>query len=396
MKKKTLLFFSHFFSSLYFNNNIMYNYYRAQRLISATSRNVHHYSSSKTQIYSIPTFDAAFKWILSDKNIRLSFLNAFIPNAKIEDSKQLDNHMNPLIKLQNIRDFVNDKENAKVIKDLINSGAIVMKPPAAKIVGENKEFKIDDKATAFLTKILINFDEIKASFPKQRYNGTMDLVCELDSGDYALVEMQVIQENCWDTRALAYVAAFFGNQLSRGEGRTDIKKVIGLNILGGGIDDIAPWKNEKTPEQFIRHYKFEDQLNGKNRFIEGMELIQYSILDAHSETDQVKQDWYTFFKEARYMSEEEVKTRIKTPAVLQAFERAKISKLPEEVQNAYKAQDQILVKYSDRIAEARAEAGAEAIKKIALNCLNIGLSVEEVAKLAGLSDVEVIRLKNGN
>jgi predicted transposase/invertase (TIGR01784 family) len=130
-----------------------------------------------------------------------------------------------------------------------------------------------------------------------------------------------------------------------------------------------------------------------------MELIQYSILDAHSETDQVKQDWYTFFKEARYMSEEEVKTRIKTPAVLQAFERAKISKLPEEVQNAYKAQDQILVKYSDRIAEARAEAraeGAEAIKKIALNCLNTGLSVEEVAKLAGLSDVEVIRLKNGN
>ena len=59
----------------------------------------------------------------------------------------------------------------------------------------------------------------------------MDFVCLLDTGDYAMVEMQVIPQNYWDRRALAYVAAFYGNQLRKGgKWEHHIKKVIGVNI----------------------------------------------------------------------------------------------------------------------------------------------------------------------
>jgi hypothetical protein len=50
------------------------------------------------QVYTIPTYDAAFKWILSDDLIRPSFFNAFVPELEIESSERLDEHMNPVEK----------------------------------------------------------------------------------------------------------------------------------------------------------------------------------------------------------------------------------------------------------------------------------------------------------
>jgi hypothetical protein len=56
-----------------------------------------------------------------------------------------------------------------------------------------------------------------------------------------------------------------------------------------------------------------------------------------SESDREKErlDWLIFFSEASQMTEEEVKSRITTPAVLNAFERIKLSNLPPDVREAY-------------------------------------------------------------
>ena len=70
--------------------------------------------------------------------------------------------------------------------------------------------------------------------------------------------MQVLPQNCWDKRALAYVAAFYGNQLRKCEAWKDIRKVIGINILGGGKSDEVHWKGTG---QYERCYKFQDQLH---------------------------------------------------------------------------------------------------------------------------------------
>ena len=56
----------------------------------------------------------------------------------------------------------------------------------------------------------------------------MDFVCELSTGEYTMVEMQVIPEDHWDRRALAYVGAFYDNQLMRDEHFKHIRKVIGI------------------------------------------------------------------------------------------------------------------------------------------------------------------------
>lgn len=67
----------------------------------------------------------------------------------------------------------------------------------------------------------------------------------------------------------------------------------------------------------MRHYKFEDQLCANKRFIDGIELIQYSIMnDSTIPLDsQEKKDWVTFFKDAQMMTEREVQSCITTESV---------------------------------------------------------------------------------
>jgi hypothetical protein len=56
---------------------------------------------------------------------------------------------------------------------------------------------------------------------------------------------------------------------------------------------------------------------------------------SESDAEKERRDWMTFLFEAAQMTEEDVKSRITTPAVLKAFERAKLSNLPPDVRKEY-------------------------------------------------------------
>jgi predicted transposase/invertase (TIGR01784 family) len=346
------------------------------------------------QIYTIPTYDAAFKWVLSSDEVRDSFFHAFLPDLAIETSERIDEHMHPVQGLQLLRNFLQSPVTCATVKRLssLDARVLVVRHPSD---GNGSPVE-DENGTAFLRQIVQRFQDIKASFPEPRYEGKMDFACKLSSGGYALVEMQVITEDHWDRRALAYVAAFYGNQLSKGADWKKIRKVVGVNILGGGKQNKVAWPD--CPAQFMRHYKLEDQLNGKGRFIDGIELIQYSIMHASTNGNQEMDDWIMFLKRAHHMTEEEVATRIKTPAVLQAFERAKISGLPVTVRSNYEAEDIAYDRFSEYTAgermaaklEGKHEGKHEGKLEVAKNLVRSGLSLQQIQDFTGLSS-EVIK-----
>jgi len=299
--------------------------------------------------------------------------------------------MNPTEKLQLLRTFLHDKKTLDIAAKLSSLGSFVVaqKDHQGALVP-------DDQSTSFLEALMGRFEEICYAFPKQKFDGVMDFACRLDNGEYALIEMQVIPQNYWDRRALAYLAAFYGNQLSRGEQWKHIRKVIGINILGGGKDEKVHWI-DALPEEYMRHYKFEDQLNGKKgRFIDGIELIQYSVMKAPTVDDQEKQDWLTFFKKAAYMTEEEVQATIKTEAVKQAFERAKIDRLPTDVLNAYEAEDKEYDQYSqhtaDLVSKGKTEGKTEEKRQIARAMKAGGMPIGDIVKYTGLNPTEIEKL----
>ena len=340
------------------------------------------------QIYGITTHDALFKYVLSDDNIRPSFFHAFIPGLTITSSKRLDEHMNPIQDLQLLREFIHRKDTTKTVKKISSTSDVCL----GSVHPNTSRFSKDDKATIFLHEMVGHFDDIKKAFPRAKYDGTMDFVCRLENGEYALVEMQVFPKDYWDKRALAYVAAFYGNQLRKGADWPDIRKVIGINILGGGTQEEVHWSD--TPDQYIRHYKFQEQLHKgtPKRYIDGIELIQYSVMNAPDTpplSDQEKQDWIAFFKRGARMNEAQVKAQIQTPAVLEAFDRATLSKLPSYVREAYDAENIQYARVSQYTAAEVAKGEKKAILKVALGMKKLQIPNDKIVIATGLSPAEV-------
>jgi predicted transposase/invertase (TIGR01784 family) len=340
-------------------------------------------SKHHTQIYGIATYDALFKYVLSQKTVQASFFRTFLPGIPIKSIERLDDHMNPLQSLQHLRSLFAGKDVAAKVSKLRKAE-------------EKSKLTANPDATKFLSDLIGHFDDFQNLIPKQEHNDTMDFVCELDNGDYALVEMQVLPEKHWYARSLAYVAAFYGNQLRKGDNEwKNIKKVIGVNILGGGKEARQYWGN--TPEQFIRHYKITEQKDTVSGFINDIELMQYHFMNPPKPFDvdvHELKDWITFFRDGSTMSEDDVRRTIKTEAVLKAFAYAKISKLPAEVQQGYHAQDKEFDQYSNHTAkeiekgrqEGELNAKMSAARKMILN----GTPNEDILDLIEGIEVEQI------
>ena len=349
-----------------------------------------------TQVYGVATYDGLFKFILDDPDIRPSFFHALV-GINVTSSERLDENMNPLQEFQILRKFVHSSKTLKTVADLKSSSGFEVR------IKRNNQtstrYTPFKEGTQLLADFLEYFGDIVKAFPTESYQGKMDFVCRLDTGEYALVETQLIKQDFWDMRALAYIAAFYGNQIRKGGEWKDIKKVIGINILGGGVDVKNPWKD--APDEYLRHYRFQEQLNKGRRFIEGLELYQYSLANLQQSTlTDEQRDWLTFFRDSYKQTEADVE-KIKTPSVRRAFERAKLSRLTQAQLDVYEIEDIQFRRIAGLINEERAEGKAEGIAEgiarekaeTAVKLLKENFSFDWIALLTGLSTAEIQSLK---
>ena len=102
-----------------------------------------------------------------------------------------------------------------------------------------------------------------------------------------------------------------------------------------------------------------------------------------------KKDWITFLTRAHEMTEEDVVAQIKTPAVLRAFELAKLSTLPDDVRAAYEAE----VREHDRYAQHTAELMRMTKIEVARKLLAMNLTVDQIEKATGLSSEDIKGIK---
>jgi hypothetical protein len=102
-----------------------------------------------------------------------------------------------------------------------------------------------------------------------------------------------------------------------------------------------------------------------------------------------KKDWITFLTRAHEMTEEDVAAQIKTPAVLRAFELAKLSTLPDDVRAAYEAE----VREHDRYALHTAELIRMSKIEVARKLLAMNLTVDQIEKATGLSSEDIKSIK---
>lgn len=299
--------------------------------------------------------------------------------------------MNALQEYQRLRAMLNRKETHELVKRLSDAHAFEVMVSA--IVGT--PFACDPAATGYLHDMLTYHEEMKHGLPDERFDGSMDFVCEINDNEYVLIEMQVSPHDKWDHRALGYTAWYYGNQMKRGNEWGKIRKVIAINILGGGVHDKGHWKDR--PHEFMRHYKLQEQLHSEKRFIDGIEIFQYSLMNAPARLDELgdreRQDWVTFFAKAALMSPEQVLQQIKTPEVLAAFERASYNKMPKEIQSIYNEEDAKYMGILELTQAEREEGRTEERRNVALKMLAKNKNDVEIMEFTELTSQELNTLK---
>jgi predicted transposase/invertase (TIGR01784 family) len=201
---------------------------------------------------------------------------------------------------------------------------------------------LQDRCLKLLKDVCEVFDVLAKAVPQEKREGKMDFACRLSGGEYALIEMQLARYTDFDMRALAYAGYTFGNQLHQGEDWPKLKKVIGISILGGGLrPDKAHWNWANTPEQCVQHYCFQEQLHQPSQYLDGIELIQYCLInnpENHNYT-QLQKDRVTLLTGAHNMQEHTIKEIIQTEKVRDLFEIVKINQMDKESRDMYRTED---------------------------------------------------------
>jgi predicted transposase/invertase (TIGR01784 family) len=221
-------------------------------------------------------------------------------------------------------------------------------------------------------------------------------LCQLDTGDLVLVEMQVMPENQGDLRFLSYAAGVYSNQLKRGGKTKDIKKVIAINLLGCGLQGTPHWKD--APDEFIRHYKFQEQLGPKKRLIEGIELIQWDLVNTPEDLERYIKDpnlreWILFFKRGHAMTRQQVKENFKNPNVQRAFTLIDYDTLSPELRAGCESLDEFFGKYSDYTESVMREGIEKGIEKGIAERLEIKVAEQVKIKLAEQVEIKVAQEK---
>ena len=265
--------------------------------------------------------------MLHDPEVCLDFVKVFANLSNIKSLELPDDSLNQIQELTAAFPL-NSKTNAAFLNKIqtnqykdIKIQCISSKKRTA--CGDLIPETVDSEILKEMSKVL---SDIKNAFPPLERDSKLDLVCKLDDGEFVLLEVQVITQDFWDSRALAYASAFYGNQLKQGHKWSDLKRVIAINFLGkGGTKDIIdPW--QEFPDEVERHYVFKDIKNAVNEHtLTGLQLIQYCVPHLHKagRLDDTYREWADFFQNANERTELAAE-QVKSAAVKRAYERARV------------------------------------------------------------------------
>ena len=363
---------------------------------------------AKRQVFARATYDSVAKHFLNDPEILKDFVRVVAEIHDVVEVKPLDVALNPLHEHAQLRKIIAD--NTQLMNE------IGYYPHKFKVNEEGAGER--QVATKFLRDLAQHYGELKKYFPESAKEAQVDAICRLQNGDMVMVEIQVVKQDYWDKRALAYAAQVYGNQLTKGRDWKDLKKVLAINILGGGDRiKVSPWG---AKAHWVRHYHVVDKLD-TTHVIPELQLVQYSLVDIPWDKlgdTKEKKDWFEFFAKAH--EKQEVPEAI-TPSLKKAYEMIRFDKMSPEMLERYELEQKLnwenFTEYAEKVKELGLKEGlergleegkelgreeglkegmeklAQAKTEIAKNLLKSAIDIEIIIKTTGLSKEQIEGLK---
>jgi predicted transposase/invertase (TIGR01784 family) len=245
--------------------------------------------------------------------------------------------------------------------------------------------------------------ELNKEFVEDK-EGRLDIRCETVDRIQINVEMQIERFLHMDKRSLFYVGRMFVGSIGAGGMYADLKKTIGINILD---HDYLPLESYHSTFHFYeddnKTFMLTDML--ELHFIE-CRKFKKQMFDIHNALHR----WLRFIDE--YATTEQLEELMNMdPLIRKAEERLAHLSADYETRRLYEAREEALLDRNSLIddarregearGEARGEASGEArgAKRtshgIALKLLSKGImSVQEIAELTGLTEAEVLEIRD--
>jgi predicted transposase/invertase (TIGR01784 family) len=213
--------------------------------------------------------------------------------------------------------------------------------------------------------------------------GIVDVKLTSKSGKIIHIEIQVLEQEEMPERATYYNAKMLTSQIKSGDEFETLKRTISIIIT-----DFDMMKEDRK-----YHYIFEliDRDTG-TRFTDLVEIHTLELTKIPKESDNTtKYDWLRFLKSEK---EEELEMMTgKNPAIDRAVMEVKKLSRSERAQMLYEDREKAIRDRKAQLKFARNKGIKENNIKIIENGFNMGLSIEQISQLTGLTIEEIEKLR---
>ena len=231
-------------------------------------------------------------------------------------------------------------------------------------------------------------------------NSIVDVRCRDVKGRQFIVEMQMLWTEAFKQRVLFNASKAFVRQLDKKRKYELLQPVYSLNLVNETF-------MKDYPDEFIHNYSVVHELHS-DEIIEGLHFtfVELPKFQAHSlKEKKMAVLWLRFLTEIDEQTKQAPQELLDNPETCKALKAVEESAMTQNELLAYEdfwdklGAERLLFVDSNRInreegrAEGRTEGRAEGIiegcAKVAKNLLNLGMALDEVAKVTGL-DIETI------
>ncbi len=262
------------------------------------------------------------------------------------------------------------EENKDILIELINS-IVSEKDVVSDITIENpyneKNFKNDKKSIL----------DIKAK-------------CK-QSGKWYNIEMQFMNQDYYDVRALYYWSRMYNYQLSNGINYDNLKKTIAINFLNFNCLDEEKYHNVYG----LLNLETKNEYPADHLEIHFVELKKY-----HNELSSLLDKWVQFLNNATKYSVQNLPQELRIPAILKATDALEHINFTAEERETYEARLKWLRDEEMALKKAKREGLEEGMQKATINIvkqmLNSGLEISMIQKITGLSQLKIQQIQENN
>ena len=215
-----------------------------------------------------------------------------------------------------------------------------------------------------------------------------DIYCENGKGEKFIVELQKAKQNYFKDRTIYYSTFPIREQAERGEWNYNLKAVYCIGILDFTFDD---YESEPERSEYLHTIKLKNQ-NGRI-FYDKLTYIYLEMPNFMKTESWLKtrlDKWLYFIKNLEDF--QSIPAIFEDEVFEQAFEKAELANLGQAELDTYEMNLKIYRDYKNTIDTAFDEGKIQRTIEIARSAKLMGLSIQDISKLTGLSESEIDKL----